>query len=1093
MPKKKEIDHLQIGVQIAPNDPFWVQVSENIRQELTNQIVPFEIVQHGANLSDEQMDELSEEILSSDLDAFICMILPPKIINRLLNQRIPVICVEDEIEISHPLFSSVRGWYDAGKMAAQFLFDSLRGEGQVLCLKGNVDSTDNLDFSRQRMAGINRVLKEYPQIKMQVIQSYWDYSAAVEHLTTLFDSGKISRPDAILGLSDSLALAARDSGRASRMVTETTFVAGINGEPAALSEILKGKNHATIDIRAEEFAGQAVKIAVESIHGKPLPKHFYFSPELVTSQNVADVSVRKLSAISSIPTRLVGVNRKTEESRLLQYEITSSINRKMAVLSDKKELIDSITELIRNNYAYDRVFFYSNADGRIQNAKNLGQNNPSQPPLRETGLLDEVYERGEAIFIADTRFSSRFSTDDHWPGTRSLVVLPVRFGDKTFGVLDLQSNLPKTRLGSELIGLQSLADQLGIALHNAELYEDAVRSRAVAEKANQLKTRLLANVSHELRAPLNVILGYSQAALTNPVMYQADLPDELLRDLGHIVKSGEHLIRLINDLLDVSRAEIGALDIFPEMLSPAPLLKDIFAAIAEQPSGGQDVEWRLELSDTLPLIKADAIRLRQILINLLSNAKKFTEKGSITLGADIEPPYLHFWVKDTGRGISDDVKKRIFEPFATANSAKKRFEGIGLGLNITRRLVLLHHGKLLVESELDVGSTFHVFLPLPSLSDEMLLDESLHPEQKAMLVVSAKDSPNPIILDVCNQQSLAYCLLKPGQDLESVLLHFDPVAIAWDVSISDPGEWIQIEQIREHPQLNKIPFLIYQDGQESPKNSTGIINVITKPVQDNTLYEYISAFWPENPAQPILIVDDEAETRAMYKKIIGDHFNQFGILEAENGSQALELLKRTLPSLIILDLMMPDVDGFEVLEKVRLNRKTAHVPVIVMSGKTLTLDDVRRLDYSNVVFQRKNLLTLEETLLCLKKVFGDDEKLPQPTSLLVKQALAYLHQNYQYPIAREDIANAVGTSPSYLSRIVSQEIGITLWDCLARLRMQAAQELLLDFRNTKSITEIASSVGYDDPAYFCKAFKNYAGISPISFRKQSGKKLNNRE
>jgi signal transduction histidine kinase/ABC-type sugar transport system substrate-binding protein/AraC-like DNA-binding protein len=1089
MPKKKEIDHLQIGVQIAPNDPFWVQVSENIRQELTNQIVPFEIVQHGANLSDEQMDELSEEILSSDLDAFICMILPLRIINRLLNQGIPVICVEDEIEISHPLFSSVRGWYDAGKMAAQFLFDSLRGEGQVLCLKGNVDSTDNLDFSRQRMAGINRVLKEYPQIKMQVVQSYWDYSAAAEHLAGLFRTGEIIRPDAILGLSDSLALAARDAGRASRIVADATFIAGINGEPAALSEILKGSIQATVDIRAEEFAGQAVKIAVDSIHGKALPKHFYFSPELVTSQNVADVSVRKLSAISSIPTRLVGVNRKTEESRLLQYEITSSINRKMAVLSDKKELIDSITELIRINYAYDRVFFYSSQDDKNLPDQNLGNNTllQTQQSACETSLLDEVYERGEAIFVADMRFSNRFSANDNQSGTRSRVVLPVRFGDKVFGILDLQSDLPKTRLGNELMGLQSLADQLGIALHNAQLYEEAVRSRAAAEKANQLKTRLLANVSHELRAPLNVILGYSQAALANPLMYQTELPEELLRDIGHIVNSGEHLIRLINDLLDVSRAEIGALDIFPEILSPAPILKDIFAALAEQPAGDQGVEWRLAFADTLPLIKADEIRLRQILINLLSNAKKFTETGSITLGADIQPPYLHFWVKDTGRGISDDVRKRIFEPFATANSAKKRFEGIGLGLNITRRLVLLHHGKLLVESIVGQGSTFHVFLPLPSLSDEMLLVEARSAERQAILVISAADSPSGVIVDICNKRSLACCSLNPGQDLESVLLHFDPVAIAWDASISDPGIWIQLEQVREHPQLNKIPFLIYQADGENSKTPIGAVNVITKPVQNSTLYEYVLTLQPENSTRPILIVDDDADTRGMYKKMLKEYFSEFGIVEAENGFQALDLLKKSLPSLIILDLVMPGMDGFEVLETIRASKKTCHIPVVVMSGKTLTLDDVRRLDYSNVIFQRKNLLTIEETLLCLKKVFGNDEKLPQPTSLLVKQALAYIHQKYQEPISREDVANAVGTSPSYLSRIFSQEIGITLWECLVRLRMQTAKDLLLDSRDTKSVTEIASSVGFDDPSYFCKVFKNYAGISPVLFRKQSQK------
>jgi YesN/AraC family two-component response regulator len=229
----------------------------------------------------------------------------------------------------------------------------------------------------------------------------------------------------------------------------------------------------------------------------------------------------------------------------------------------------------------------------------------------------------------------------------------------------------------------------------------------------------------------------------------------------------------------------------------------------------------------------------------------------------------------------------------------------------------------------------------------------------------------------------------------------------------------------------------------------------------------------------------------LYKEMLSTHLGGFGIVEAESGVQALELLKRITPSLIVLDLMMPNMDGFEVLENVRFNKKTRQVPVIVISGKVLTLEDVQRLDYSNVIFQRKNLLTAEETIKCLKKVFGEDEMLPQPTSLLVKQSLAFLYQNYQNLITREDIANAVGTSPSYLSRIVSQEIGITLWDCLVRLRMQSAKEQLFNFSQAKSITEIAISVGYDDPAYFCKAFKSYTGVSPLAYRKQNGRPAEN--
>ncbi|MFO7683550.1 MAG: substrate-binding domain-containing protein, partial [Chloroflexota bacterium] len=663
---EKRHNNLHIGVQIAPNDPFWVQVNETVRQELAEQFVPFEVISRGWDLTDDQMEELSEEILSNEFDAFICMILPDKIITRLLENGLPVICVEDEIEIAHPLFSSVRGWYDAGKLIAQFLAEALAGAGQVLCLTGNAQETQNLDFSRQRLAGIHAVFAEFPGIEVQVLQSYWDYETAVSHLNPLITSNQLTPPHAILGLSDSLAFAAKHAAEGTPFITNNTLIAGINGEPTALSEILKGTFQATVNISAEEFAGQAVKLARKAALGQPLPTHFYFSTELVTRSNVAEISIQKLDAISNIPSRLVGINRKTEENRLIQYEITASINQKMAVLRDKSELVHAIAELLRVNYQYSRVHLYSLSTDKSQF---LLENPTSVPeerlhrPTQEPSILREVYENETATFLADVYFSSnKFAREPRWKQMRSRVVLPVRFGESVLGVLDLQSDQPKMHLRNELIGLQLVADQIGVALHNAKLYEEAIQARAAAEKANQLKTRLLANVSHELRAPLNVILGYCQAILTNPDLYHMELPRDLFRDLGYIFNSGEHLIRLINDLLDVSRAEIGALNLFPETVFPEQLLRDIFGAMADAHDTQQNVIWQLALPTSLPLIKADPVRTRQVIINLLGNAKKFTQAGSITLGADVQTPYLHIWVQDTGPGIPEAQQQNIFEP-----------------------------------------------------------------------------------------------------------------------------------------------------------------------------------------------------------------------------------------------------------------------------------------------------------------------------------------------------------------------------------------------------------------------------------------------
>ena len=186
----------------------------------------------------------------------------------MLDQGIPVLCVEDEIEISHPLFSSVQGWYDAGRLIAQHLANILEQQGRILCIGGNRTETQNIDFGRQRLQGIFDVLSQYPAIELEIVQSYWDYDTALTHLAGHFEAQDEILPNAILGLSDSLALACKDAARSVGWLSKATKIGGINGEPTALSGILKGTFEATVDIRAEEFARQVVSLARKAAAGE---------------------------------------------------------------------------------------------------------------------------------------------------------------------------------------------------------------------------------------------------------------------------------------------------------------------------------------------------------------------------------------------------------------------------------------------------------------------------------------------------------------------------------------------------------------------------------------------------------------------------------------------------------------------------------------------------------------------------------------------------------------------------------------------------------------------------------------------------------
>jgi len=340
-------------------------------------------------------------------------------------------------------------------------------------------------------------------------------------------------------------------------------------------------------------------LACQAARGQSLPAHFDYDMSLVTASNVAEIMKQKLVAIANLPTRLIGVNRQEEQKRLAQLETSLEINRRIGSTLDRQQLLHEIAELIRLHYGYDQVylFLWSETEQALVLEQPVKTTEARKSiPLACSGILGQTLTSNELIFIPDTLRSLCYSPDPEHPTTRSRVVLPIRLGDTTLALLDLHGYQPTQHTRHELVGLQLLAEQLGIAIRNAELYEQALQARATAEKADQLKTRLLANVSHELRTPLNIILGYSQSALASPNPYGVELPSALQRDLSQIYNSGEHLLRLINDLLDLSRAEIDELSLVPETIAPRSFLEEVFYSIAGSMTT-EHVDWRLQLPE----------------------------------------------------------------------------------------------------------------------------------------------------------------------------------------------------------------------------------------------------------------------------------------------------------------------------------------------------------------------------------------------------------------------------------------------------------------------------------------------------------------
>ena len=691
-------------------------------------------------------------------------------------------------------------------------------------------------------------------------------------------------------------------------------------------------------------------------------------------------------------------------------------------------------------------------------------------------------ERGRATLPPDGRRypSSQIVPPDLLPSRRfSLLVEPLYFQTEPLGFVVFEVGPHDGDI------YEGLRGHISSALKGALLFQQAHEARLVAERADQIKTRLLANVSHELRTPLNIIIGHSQRLLENVSPSQTAAVSEtaavsgIAPDLAHIQHSAEHQLRLINDLLDLSRAEINALDLYPTLLDPRPLIEEAFAALAKDATG--DVLWQLELPENLPHVKADPVRLRQILLNLLSNAAKFTAQGQIRLGAELARPHLHLWVADTGPGIPPELAERIFEPFATSEQVQRRAGGIGLGLSITRHLVTLHEGVITVQSQPGQGTTFHIYLPLPEPGEREA--PLLAPAKATLWLIANAAAPPAEIVHFSQQQQLQIEMLRPRDDLETLLARCCPALVAWDMASASVDDWHLIRRLHNHPQLSQVPFILYQQEADGGV-TTGLTSLTVKPSSSQALWSAIRPTLPQADKGSVLIVDDDPRARQLAQSAVASGLPDYTIQLAENGAEGIAAAFADPPDLIILDLMMPQMDGFTVLDQLRADERTRHIPVVILSGRQLSLSDVKRLEqHAAVTLQAKGLLSQNEMITTLNRSLFEAETLPPQTSALVKRATAYLHQNYARALARWEIAEGIGVSEDYLSRVFNQELGLSPWDYLNRYRIAQAKEQLR--LSHDSINQIAHRVGFPDPAYFSRVFRRLTGMSPRAYRERT--------
>ncbi len=485
---------------------------------------------------------------------------------------------------------------------------------------------------------------------------------------------------------------------------------------------------------------------------------------------------------------------------------------------------------------------------------------------------------------------------------------------------------------------------------------------AQAETANRAKSAFMANMSHELRTPLNAIIGYSE-------MLQDDAEDlgaaELVGDLKKIEGAGKHLLGLINDVLDLSKIEAGKMELYLEDFEIIPMIQDVLATV--QPLVEKNKNTLLtEFPDDLGNMHSDITKIRQCLFNLISNASKFTQAGTITLTISKEDQadsdWLRFQVTDTGIGMTAEQQSRLFQAFTQADtSTTRKFGGTGLGLAITRKFCQMMGGDITVTSEAGVGSTFTMTLPtttMPSQVDEPPATISVESGKnltyagKTILVIDDDVATHELIKHYLEPHGLEVLVTDdPEMGLKLAKEH-QPDGIILDVIMPKLDGWTVLTRLKADPELAAIPVIMATILNDQSMGFTlGATDFLVKPIQRKQLENLLSKYQDRFTSKLILVVDDDANNRELIQRQL--ETNQWTVLQANNGTQALEVLHQHKPALILLDLMMPELDGFGVIEQLRQHEDWQKIPVVIITAKTLTQADRNRLNgYVEKVLQK---------------------------------------------------------------------------------------------------------------------------------------------
>ena len=663
------------------------------------------------------------------------------------------------------------------------------------------------------------------------------------------------------------------------------------------------------------------------------------------------------------------------QRRAVQLAVASEVARDAIATLDVDQLLDETVRLISERFGFYHAGVFlvdeehehavlraaSSEGGRRMLARG------HKLAVGKVGMVGYVTDTGEPRIALDVVEDAMHFVSPDLPETRSEMTLPLRVRGEVIGALDVQSTDEAAFTDEDVAVLQTMADQLANAIENARLFAEIEQTAERLKELDRLKSQFLANMSHELRTPLNSVIGFSRVILKG---IDGPLTDLQRTDLQAIYESGQHLLGLINDILDISKIEAGKMELVIEDVNLREIIKGVMstaiALVKDKP-----IKLQQTIAPDLPTVRGDVRRIREIFLNLVANAAKFTEEGFIHLTAEATPAEIVISVSDSGIGIPPDKMDVIFEPFTQVDaSSTRRAGGTGLGLSISKHFVEMHDGRIWVESTSGEGSTFYFTLPIepppPAPVEEkprkVLEQPKIKPGQKLVLCVDDDEGVITLFRRYLGKQGYQVAGLTDGIAVVEHARQLQPFAITLDVLMPNKDGWQIIQELKTDPETRHIPVIMCTIMSEEERGlSLGASDYLVKPILEQDLLAALERLDQQAGRHRVLVVDDQAEDRNLLRRMIEGQ-EGYEVVEATGGQEAIDLIRQVWPHVIILDLMMPKVDGFAVLETVKADETTRSIPIIVVTAKDLSQEERDTLDSRVETWLQKGLYDQQELL-----------------------------------------------------------------------------------------------------------------------------------